>query len=538
MAGFYYWCAVIMLCNYFVILYVDFMFVAMEVSLISQHDPLALQLNSSTVYHQLQFESALAAEIDIDNFALTDLISIEELQQIQDICAETFGIASILTHVDGLPITRPSNFCRVCELVRTTEKGLHNCIQSARYIGSKAHDRMEPAFERCLSCGFIDASAPLIVAGKHIANWVFGQINHRDVDEAAIRRYALEIGLCPDELAAALTYTHDMPLPEFSNYIKVIWLLAQKLSTLAYSNLRLSKDNKNLVLAEKAIKQLNKDLENRIWEYEAANNELQETLATLQETQAQLLQQEKMASLGNLVAGIAHEINTPLGVGVTAASYLDQQTKALAALFQSQQMKKSDLEKYLTATMDATHIILLNLQRASELINSFKRVAIDRVSEERQIFNVKNYIGAILLSLRPNLKKANHHIVVHCDDFLELDSYPGAISQIITNLVMNSLIHAYPDGQQGTLGIEATLTATHFTLIYWDDGVGIAEQNLNRIFEPFFTTRRGKGGTGLGLNILYNLVTQNLSGTIDCHSQPGQGTRFIIKLPVQNGGTP
>lgn len=512
--------------------------VAMEVSKISQQHPLAHPGTPGTILQQLQFESMLAAEIDMENFALTDLISIEELQQIQDICANTFGIASILTKVDGQPITRPSNFCRVCELVRTTEKGLENCLKSARHIGSKAHELLEPTYERCLSCGFIDASAPLIVAGKHIANWVFGQINHSEVDVATIRKYAVEIGLCPDVLANALAKTHDIPLHQFSNYIKVIWLLAQKLSTLAYNNLRLSKDNMNLLLAEQEIKQLNKDLENRIWEYEAANNELQDTLATLQETQAQLIQQEKMASLGNLVAGIAHEINTPLGVGVTAASYLEQQTQTVAGLFHSSQIKRSDFEKYLNATIDATNIILLNLQRASELITSFKRVAIDRVSEERQIFNVKNYIGAIILSLRPNLKKANHNIVIHCDDFLELDSYPGAISQIITNLVMNSLIHAYPDGTQGTIVIDVKLTPDQFTLIYSDDGIGIAAQNMKRIFEPFFTTRRGKGGTGLGLNILYNLVTQTLAGSIECRSQAGHGTSFIIKLPVLFGGTP
>lgn len=538
MAGFYYYCAVIMFCNYFVILYVYYINVAMEVSKISQQHPLAHPATPGTILQQLQFENMLAAEIDMENFALTDLISIEELQQIQDICANTFGIASILTKVDGQPITRPSNFCRVCELVRTTEKGLENCIKSARYIGNKAHELLEPTYERCLSCGFIDASAPLIVAGKHIANWVFGQINHSEVDVDTIRRYAVEIGLCPDVLANALAKTHDIPLHQFSNYIKVIWLLAQKLSTLAYNNLRLSKDNMNLLLAEQEIKQLNKDLENRIWEYEAANNELQDTLATLQETQAQLIQQEKMASLGNLVAGIAHEINTPLGVGVTAASYLEQQTQTVAGLFHSNQIKRSDFEKYLNSTIDATNIILLNLQRASELITSFKRVAIDRVSEERQIFNVKNYIGAIILSLRPNLKKANHNIVIHCDDFLELDSYPGAISQIITNLVMNSLIHAYPNGEQGTIVIDVNLTPDQFTLIYSDDGVGIAEQHMKRIFEPFFTTRRGKGGTGLGLNILYNLVTQTLAGSIDCRSQVGHGTSFIIKLPVLFGGTP
>jgi len=475
--------------------------------------------------------------IDIENIKLTDLISIEELQQIQETCANTLGIASIITTIDGQPITSPSNFCKVCNIVRSSEQGMQNCMKSAQALGAKAHELLEPTYEKCLSCGLIDASAPIIVAGKHIANWVVGQINHTEISEEKIRIYANDIGVCPDKLAAALVETHCMPLEQFANYLQLIWVMAQKMSALAYKNLLLSKDNLELLRAEQAIKQLNKDLENRIWEFEAANNELENTLATLQATQAHLIQQEKLASLGNLVAGIAHEINTPVGVGVTAASYLEQQTAAIAELFKNNQMKRSDLEQYLATALDAANIILLNLQRASELISSFKRVAIDRVSEERQTFNVQNYIGAILLSLRPNLKKANHNITIHCDDFLELNSYPGVFSQIITNLVMNSLTHAYPDGEQGNIAISVNTMPGGIALIYSDDGVGIPPKHLTKVFEPFFTTRRGTGGTGLGLNILYNLVTQTLKGTVSCQSTPGVGTTFTIHLPTEYGGS-
>ncbi|MEG6586226.1 sensor histidine kinase [Dendrosporobacter sp. 1207_IL3150] len=518
------------------ILYAVDILLVLEVIQIPLHKPIKNELEAVGITKQMIFDNN--SILDIENIALTDLISIEELQQIQNVCADAFGIASIITTLDGQPITQPSNFCKVCELVRATELGRQNCMRSAQFIGNKAHELLEPTYEKCLSCGFIDASAPIIVAGEHIANWVFGQIRNSDVKEEDIRLYATEIGLCPDELAAALSQTHIMPLNQFNNCIRLIWMMAQKLSTLAYNNLRLSNDNMNLLLAEQAIKQLNKDLENRIWEYEAANNELQETLASLQETQAQLIQQEKMASLGSLVAGIAHEINTPLGVGVTAASYLDQQTKLAEQLFATGMIKKSDFEKYLTASSDAANIILLNLRRASELINSFKRVAADRVSENRQIFNFKNYLGAIILSLRPNLKKSNHNLLIECDEFIEIDSYPGAFSQIITNLVMNSLIHAYPDGRQGNIKIDAKIVSNQFILTYSDDGAGISESNLDKIFEPFFTTRRGKGGTGLGLNILFNLVTQTLQGNIKCQSSVGQGSSFIITVPIVNGGTP
>ncbi|MPN11318.1 Sensor histidine kinase RcsC [bioreactor metagenome] len=226
-----------------------------------------------------------------------------------------------------------------------------------------------------------------------------------------------------------------------------------------------------------------------------------------------------------------------MGTGVTAASYLEQETHTIINQFKASMLKRSELDKYLNAADDATKIILLNLKRASELISSFKKVAVDRSSDAKQNFNIKKYIGAVILSLRPQLKKANHHIVVKCDDYIDLISYPGDFSHIITNLIINTLIHAYPSGIQGTITIDVSHQNDKLKLIYSDDGIGIPEKHLTKIFEPFFTTRRGHGGTGLGLNIIYNIVTQNLKGKILCTSQPNKGVTFTITIPTENGGT-
>lgn len=473
----------------------------------------------------------------LEKITLLDLITIEELQEIQDVYAEALGIATIIIDLDGYPITKPSNFSKVCNMVRATTKGAEKCMYSGKILGAKAHQLLVPTYQKCLSCGFIDASAPIIVDDKHIANWVVGQINPGDVDADRARAYAIEIGADPGQLADALDQARNMPLPRFEKILRLLWLLAQKISAMAYNNLLLSRDNLKLSQAEHEIKQLNQDLESRILEFEAANSDLQQALAKLQETQDHLIQQEKLASLGSLVAGIAHEINTPVGTGVTAASYLEQETHAITNLFKAGMLKRSELEKYLSASNDAMKIILLNLRRASELISSFKKVAVDRSSDEKQFFNIKKYIGAVILSLRPQLKKANHHIVVKCDDYIELNSYPGDFSHIITNLIINTLIHAYPAGTQGTITIDVRHQKDKLTLIYSDDGIGIPNKHLTKIFEPFFTTRRGHGGTGLGLNIIYNIVTQNLKGSISCTSQPNKGATFTITIPTKNGGT-
>ncbi len=288
--------------------------------------------------------------------------------------------------------------------------------------------------------------------------------------------------------------------------------------------------------AEEQLLHLNEELEDRVEQrteqLAGANQELQKILEDLQQTQRQLVLSEKLAALGELVAGIAHEINTPVGVALSAGSALAEKTHALVELFSQGEMKRSELTRYLEDAREGTEMIFANLNRASELIRSFKMVAVDQVSGTRRTFNVREYIDEILLSLRPKLKKTAHRIEVLCDEHLVIDSYPGAFSQILTNFIINSLIHAFDADQAGLIRIEVTKTDALLELRYNDNGKGMAPDIRDRIFEPFFTTARSQGSTGLGLHIVFNIVTRTLGGTITCESTPGQGTRFHVVMPV------
>ena len=289
-------------------------------------------------------------------------------------------------------------------------------------------------------------------------------------------------------------------------------------------------------LAEEQLLRLNEELEARVAQrteqLAVANQELQQTLEDLRRTQSQLVMSEKLAALGELVAGVAHEINTPVGVALSAGSTLAEKNRALVELFAQGEMKRSDLSSYLDDAREGTEMILINLNRASELIRSFKMVAVDQVSETRRTFHVKGYLDEVLLSLRPKLKKTNHRIEVLCDPQLVIESYPGAFSQILTNFIINSLVHGFDPGQAGSIRIEAVKNSGTLEFGYHDDGKGMAPEIRDRIFEPFFTTARSQGSTGLGLHIVFNIVTRTLGGTISCESAPGQGTRFKVVVPV------
>jgi len=289
--------------------------------------------------------------------------------------------------------------------------------------------------------------------------------------------------------------------------------------------------------AEEKIRQMNDELERRVEKRTAQLNEtnlaLKQSLATVKKTQDKLVHTEKMASLGSLVAGVAHEINTPVGIGVTASSLLEEKTRQINSLHASGKMKRSDLEKYLKTANDASASILLNLNQAADLIRSFKQVAVDQSNEERRSFRVKEYINNVLLSLRPKLKKTTHHVQVECPENLKINSYPGAFSQIVTNLVMNSLLHGFSGIDRGEIQIKFLKTDADYLLTYSDNGVGMDANTCRNIFDPFFTTKRASGGTGLGMHIVFNLVTQTLNGKINCKSEPGKGTFYAIKIPSE-----
>lgn len=241
-----------------------------------------------------------------------------------------------------------------------------------------------------------------------------------------------------------------------------------------------------------------------------------------------------MASLGRLVAGVAHEVNTPIGISVTAASYLAGLSKNISLMYHRGDLAREDLEGYLAETEQSMSILTANLERAAHLVNSFKQVSVDQSSENIRSFIVAAYLKDILLTLHPKFKNTNIKIVLDGDEQLELHGHAGAFAQIITNLLDNSLVHAYEKkSQKGCIRIAYYKMDNNFHLIYSDDGKGMSEDTIAHIFDPFFTTKRSDGGTGLGMHIVYNIVTQNFGGKIECSSIQGEGSTFAIVFPMK-----
>lgn len=260
-------------------------------------------------------------------------------------------------------------------------------------------------------------------------------------------------------------------------------------------------------------------------------SKLQRSLQQLEATQAQLIHSERLASLGGLVAGISHEVNTPLGISVTASSHIQGKAEALRREMAAGTLKKSGLLDFLDEHAETMGILSANLQRAAELVRSFKQVAVDQTSEQLREFEVGEFLGDVLRSLQPELKHRPITTELECDTPQLIHSYPGALSQIVTNLVVNSLHHAFAAGEAGQIKLSVQFSDSEMLLLYSDNGSGIPEADLGKIFDPFFTTKRGQGGSGLGLHIIYNIVTGQLGGGIECESQLGRGTLFSIRVP-------
>jgi signal transduction histidine kinase len=271
-------------------------------------------------------------------------------------------------------------------------------------------------------------------------------------------------------------------------------------------------------------------LEGQKEELEQQKEELQITLENLQKTQLQLIQSEKLASLGGLVAGVAHEINTPVGISVTAASNLAEETQEMADKYKANKISRAEFKDYLNTANQSAKLILSNMERAASMVQSFKQVSVDQSTEQKRKFKLKEYSEDVIRSLYPRLKGKKIKINLDMDYQLELNSYPGAFSQILTNLILNSLVHGFEGKSQGNIEITAQQKNGELEINYRDDGKGIPESNLNKIFDPFFSTDK-KAGTGPGLHIVYNLVNQKLQGTITCSSKKKKGVDFKIIIP-------
>jgi len=290
--------------------------------------------------------------------------------------------------------------------------------------------------------------------------------------------------------------------------------------------------NNELSNTQRELTKKNIQLEQQRKALNKLNTELSTTIEELQQTRDQLIQSEKMASLGRLVSGFAHEINTPIGIALTAASTIEETTRTVDFMLNQEDVSETELVAALKKLSIASGLTMSNLRRAAKLVGSFKRTSIDQSLENQRLFGLHEIIRDIVTSLESKFKSTAITIEVDCPTTLNLYSYPGVMGQILSNLILNSWNHGFDEGQlAGKISIYAYSEDEQIYLNYSDTGKGMTSEVLEKLFEPFYTTKRGKGGTGLGMFICYNLVMTRLNGTLKCQSQIGAGSQFYISFP-------
>ena len=291
------------------------------------------------------------------------------------------------------------------------------------------------------------------------------------------------------------------------------------------------------VALEEKVRQRTLELQQALDQLAHTNLELDQSLQELKTTQDQLVESKKMAALGALVAGVAHEINTPVGIGITATSLVTEEVKELKKLLANETLSRSNLDKFLAMIEDSSILTIRNLQRVGNLVSNFKEVAVNQGSMKKQNCHINRCIENSCTMLEPKLSEAHVSLELHLGEDVHCVTYESAIDQIVTNLITNALDHAFSasetPGKKPQITISTNLEDNQFTLLFEDNGKGIQPELVERIFEPFYTTRRGNGGMGLGLHITYNLATEILGGSIQCTSQLGQSTLFKVCFPVE-----
>jgi signal transduction histidine kinase len=267
-------------------------------------------------------------------------------------------------------------------------------------------------------------------------------------------------------------------------------------------------------------------------ELQERTRQLSQSLEDLRAAQDSLVQTEKLAALGRLVAGVAHEINTPVGTSLTVASALINKTKQFEADVAGGGVRRSMLTEFIAASREAASQIMINLNHAVDLIQSFKQVAADRNVSDRRRFDLGEVTEQVVNGLRFGLQSENFNVSIECEPDLAMNSYPGPYGQVLTNLVLNSAIHAFPVGARGSVHIVARASGKdNVEVQFSDDGCGMSPEVKRQVFDPFFTTRRDQGSTGLGLHIVHNIVTNRLGGRISLETRPGAGTKIRIVVP-------
>ena len=312
--------------------------------------------------------------------------------------------------------------------------------------------------------------------------------------------------------------------------IIIIIILLILLSALLFNVKQRKKVELTLLNAREDLKVFNRDLEQKVI---SRTKKIQKQNDELKQAQDKLIESEKMASLGSLVAGVAHEINTPIGICLTAVTHLKDSSKKIGDSYNDDTMTESAFENYIKESNDISSLLHRNIEKTAELVRSFKRIAVDQTSEEKRLFHLAQYTHEITSSLQSLIKQHNVNITINCDKELNLYSYAGAFSQVMTNLIINSINHAFTKDMNKKISINISSDNEQICIEYKDNGKGISKKNQGKIFDPFFTTNRKGGGTGLGLNIIYNIMVNTFNGSIKCESVVTQGTTFTIIIPFE-----
>ena len=369
------------------------------------------------------------------------------------------------------------------------------------------------------------------------------KINPSDLDSSKItvaRNHEDELGTLQKALNAMISKTSETISSLDAANKSLEYTIEEKTDelnkTIAQLNEQHSKLENEIDVRQKSEKELEcslGNLQNAQSKLIESEKELEKSLNELQIAQSQLIESEKMAALGRLVAGVAHEINTPVGLSLTGISHFQTTVQEIARLFEEGELEESDFTRFINESQELSTTIQNSLQRAADLIRSFKLVAVDQSAEQIRQFDIIQYLNETMMSLKNKLKQSKVVFVINTQsDPLIINNYPGSWAQIFTNFIQNTLIHAYDVQSEGKVELNFYTKDSRLIFEFIDDGKGMCPESIDKIFEPFYTTNRANGGSGLGMNVVFNIVQQKMFGTISVESQINKGTKFVINVPI------